>query len=227
MNFNYYAEKLHSSRLKECYDIAPLRIKQYLEEEIQFVLKYIKPSNVVLELGCGYGRVVRELTGKVKEVYGIDISEKNLNYAKKYLEGYRNIKLFQMNAKLLEFNDQMFDVTIAIQNSISSFGIKATKLIEESCRVTKNGGRVLLSSYSEKIWGDRLKWFYNQYEKGLIGEIDKDRTADGTIVCKDGFKATTFSREEFRNLVEEMNLEAEIEEVDNSSVFCVIKVRKE
>jgi len=132
-----------------------------------------------------------------------------------------------MNAKLLEFNDQMFDVTIAIQNSISSFRIEATRLIEESCRMTKNGGRVLLSSYSEKIWADRLEWFYNQYERGLMGEIDKGKTADGTIVCKDGFKATTFSIEEFRNLVEEMNLEAEIEEVDNSSVFCVIKVKKE
>jgi len=132
-----------------------------------------------------------------------------------------------MNAKLLEFNEQMFDVTITIQNSISSFRIEATRLIEESCRMTKNGGKVLLSSYSEKIWEDRLEWFYNQYERGLIGEIDKDKTADGTIVCKDGFKATTFSREEFRNLVEELNLEAEIEEVDNSSVFCVIKVRKE
>ncbi|MCE7740709.1 MAG: class I SAM-dependent methyltransferase [Candidatus Heimdallarchaeota archaeon] len=225
MDFDYYSKKLHSNRLKECYDTAPLRIKKYLEEEIQFVLKHVKSSHVVLELGCGYGRVIRELAGKVKEIYGIDISKKNLDFARKYLEGFKNTKLMQMSAKSLKFNNQMFDVTIAIQNSISSFGIDPTRLIEESCRVTKKGGIVLLSSYSDKIWGKRLEWFYSQSERGLIGEIDKDKTADGTIVCKDGFKATTFSREEFRNLVEIMNLEAEIEEVDNSSVFCVIKVK--
>jgi len=60
---------------------------------------------------------------------------------------------------------------------------------------------------------------------GLIGEIDEDRTCDGYIACKDGFRATTISGGEFTELFEESGLNASIVEVDESSVFC--KVLKE
>ena len=103
--------------------------------------------------------------------------------------------------------------------------LSGNEINERNIRVTKKGGKVLFSSYSEKIWEDRLEWFYDQYEQGLVGEIDEDKTADGTIVCKDGFKATTFSKEEFQNIVQKMNLKAEVKEVDDSSIFCIIIVK--
>lgn len=92
-----------------------------------------------------------------------------------------------------------------IQNGISAFGVNKKRLIAESIRVTKVNGIVLFSSYSPKIWEARLEWFRKQSQFGLIGEIDEEKTCDGTIVCKDGFKATTISNEQFAELFDELD----------------------
>ena len=55
----YYAEKLSADRLRLCYEIASPRIKRYLTAELDFVLDKLKSTHVVLELGCGYGRVLQ------------------------------------------------------------------------------------------------------------------------------------------------------------------------
>jgi cyclopropane fatty-acyl-phospholipid synthase-like methyltransferase len=52
----YYAEKLSAKRLQRCYEIASPRVQQYLEAEIEHVIGHLKPTDTVLELGCGYGR---------------------------------------------------------------------------------------------------------------------------------------------------------------------------
>lgn len=135
---SYYSQKLSGERLKLCYSIAPPRVKQYLEAEVDFVLTKIKPSDKVLELGCGYGRV-------------------------------------------------------------------------------------LLSSYAERFWEDRLAWFLLQAEHGLIGEIDEENTGEGLIVCKDGFKAKTVTAQEFRILASELGLVPIVTEVDGSSLFCELR----
>jgi 2-polyprenyl-6-hydroxyphenyl methylase/3-demethylubiquinone-9 3-methyltransferase len=80
----------------------------------------------------------------------------------------------------------------------------------------------LFSSYSNKIWDDRLDWFRKQSQDGLLGEIDEEKTRDGTIVCKDGFRGITISGNQFIELFDECGLNASIIEVDESSIFCKV-----
>lgn len=61
---NYYKDKLSALRLKKCYDIAPPRIQKYLKAEIDHVLQKITSKDVVLELGCGYGRLLSQIATK-------------------------------------------------------------------------------------------------------------------------------------------------------------------
>jgi len=68
----YYSEKLSANRLRLCYEVAPSRVKRYLEAEIAFVLDKMKPASLVLELGCGYGRVLQKLAAKARMAVGID-----------------------------------------------------------------------------------------------------------------------------------------------------------
>ncbi len=82
---------------------------------------------------------------------------------------------------------------------------------------------MLLSSYAESFWPDRLEWFERQAEEGLIGEIDRELTGEGRIVCKDGFTATTVGNEEFLSLCEGLPVTVETVEVDGSSLFCEIR----
>lgn len=221
-NDEYYVKSLSAARLKRCYDLASPRIQQYLNAEIKFVQEYIRDNFKVLELGCGYGRVMKKLAKSAKKVVGIDNSQESLNFAKKYLKRCQNCELFEMDVKELTFEDNSFDLIIAIQNGISAFKVKPEIMILESLRVLKVGRKLILSSYSDKIWAERIKWFEAQANEGLVGEIDHQKTNDGTIVCKDGFKATTFTKKDFRKLAEKLNLDAVIKEIDNSSIFCVI-----
>ena len=218
---NYYSQKLSSSTLQKCYEIAQSRVKQYLKAEIEFVLKYINLSDKVLELGCGYGKVLQKLIGKARKIVGIDTSQESIQLARELIKD-KSLELYEMNAVNLEFADGEFDVVLCIQNGISAFPVDKQKLINEAIRVCRSGGKVLFSSYSDKFWEHRVAWFQLQVEHNLIGEIDHEKTGDGVIVCKDGFRATTVSPQEFLSLTSGLNIVSEIVEVDNSSVFCVM-----
>jgi ubiquinone/menaquinone biosynthesis C-methylase UbiE len=220
----YYKEGLAAERLKKVYDLATPRIQQYLNNEIEFVLEFISQTDSVLEMGCGYGRVIEFLSKKAESVCGIDSSFASLKTAEKYLNKSDKVTLYQMNADALEYDKNTFDIVVCIQNGISAFHVNPIKLVKEMIRITKPGGKVLISSYSEKFWEDRLEWFRIQSEHGLLGEIDWDKTKDGNIVCKDGFTATTYTEDDFRLLMTEFDNKYSIVEVDESSLFCVVEV---
>ena len=66
----YYENKLSAEGLQKCYEIAPPRIHRYLEAETSFVIKCAQGSRRVLELGCGYGRVMKRVVVHVKAGVG-------------------------------------------------------------------------------------------------------------------------------------------------------------
>ncbi|MGY5859555.1 MAG: class I SAM-dependent methyltransferase [Candidatus Thorarchaeota archaeon] len=217
----YYSKKLSANLLKRCYDIAPKRVQRYLESELSYVLEHIVNSDIVLELGCGYGRVLNKLLPNSAEAIGIDTSRESLELATEYNP---RCHLIQASAEKLPFLENSVGKVVCIQNGISAFKVNPLELIQESIRVTKSGGTCLYSSYSEKFWDHRLDWFRIQADAGLIGEIDWKKTSDGIIVCKDGFTATTFTSEDFEDLVIQMGLDATIIEIDESSIFCKMNV---
>jgi 2-polyprenyl-6-hydroxyphenyl methylase/3-demethylubiquinone-9 3-methyltransferase len=221
---NYYSQKLSANRLQRCYEIAPARVRQYLNAEIEFVLERIKSEDRVLELGCGYGRLLKKILGKAKTVVGIDTSQESIELAKEYLGDGNSCRFLEMDAADLSFRNGEFDLVFCIQNGISAFHVDPHRLFREAIRVTRKGGRVLFSSYSEKFWQHRLHWFRLQAEQGLVGEIDERATGNGVIVCKDGFTATTVSARAFLSLAGAFPVAAKIYEVDDSSLFCEMKV---
>jgi ubiquinone/menaquinone biosynthesis C-methylase UbiE len=222
----YYKEKLSANKLLRCYEIASPRIKQYLNAEIHFVISNLRGADLVLELGCGYGRAMNAVSPFVSRVVGNDTSKGSLELARSYMESCKNCAVFLMDASQLSFRSCVFDALFCIQNGLPAFGIDKKRLIAESTRVTKDNGIILFSSYSPKIWEARLEWFREQSRFGLIGEIDEEKTRDGTIVCRDGFRATTVSGDQFVELFDEFGLTVSVIEVDESSVFCKVIKRK-
>lgn len=220
---SYYVKSLSSNRLQSVYETAPARIKQYLNAEIEFVLSKIKPGDRLLELGCGYGRVLKMLADKAGLVVGVDISLDTLLFAVRRAKVSKNLCFSAMDAAFLGIKNKTFDAVICIQNGISALHIDPKTLVTESFRVLSSGGKLLFSSYSENFWDERLNWFRFQAEMGLIGKIDESRSRDGKIVCEDGFTATTFSSEDFFTLFSEFNKTPELTEVDRSSLFCEVR----
>ena len=218
----YYRSHILGSDLQRVYELASPRIRQYLRAEIENVIERVRGADRVLELGCGYGRVLREVAPHVGRAVGIDIAPANLRSASSYLRSLKNCDLLLMNAVQLAFADARFDLTVCVQNGISAFGVDRSKLVSEAVRVTRDGGQVLFSSYSPRIWVDRLEWFRAQAHAGLIGPVDESQSREGTIVCQDGLRLTTASGEEFRDLFAKSGQVARIREVDQSSVFAEV-----
>jgi len=237
----YYTEKLSAERLREVYAIGSPAVQAYLQGEIDFVRERMRPGDRILELGCGYGRVLEALaSGGVRgagsagcavensaptgsSLWGIDTSLASLKLARRS-PGTAGVRLATMDAGRLGLRDSVFDLVACIQNGISSFAIDPLALMREAVRVTRAGGQVLFSSYAARFWPHRLAWFGAQAARGLLGEIDDQATGDGVIVCKDGFRATTLTPEDFRRLAGALSTLAEIREVADSSLFCILSV---
>ncbi|OFW08576.1 MAG: hypothetical protein A3H96_12175 [Acidobacteria bacterium RIFCSPLOWO2_02_FULL_67_36] len=220
----YYLTRLSGDRLRRCYERAPQRVKQYLDAEIMYVLGRVEPAASVLELGCGYGRVLVPLAQTAQWVMGIDTSLESLMLAREVTAGYARCELAVMDATALGFRDRAFDMVVCIQNGICAFQVDPRQLLQEALRVTRLGGRLLFSSYTEAFWAHRLLWFEGQAEEGLVGEIDYAETTRGEIVCKDGFRSGTLGANELRQLCGKVGVQPIIVEVDQSSVFCEVIV---
>jgi 2-polyprenyl-6-hydroxyphenyl methylase/3-demethylubiquinone-9 3-methyltransferase len=91
-----------------------------------------------------------------------------------------------------------------------AFKIEPLTLMREGLRVVRPGGKAFFSSYADRFWKDRLKWFRLQAAAGLIGEIDEERTGDSIIVCKDGFTARTFRPADFQSLAGRLGIDVRI-----------------
>jgi len=220
---DYYTEHLAAEKLRRCYEIAPPRLQQYLRAELDFTLEFINANDSVLDLGCGYGRTLTELAARAGSVTAIDNAPASVALARKTVEGLVNIQVLEMDASALQFGNSRFDVVLCLQNGISAFHRDPAVLMREALRVCKPGGVALFSTYSEKFWPDRLEWFELQAGAGFLGEIDRERTGNGIIACKDGFTATTFTPDQFRSLATGLPATLTLAEVDGSSLFCSLR----
>lgn len=220
----HYETSLSAERLKKCYDIAPSRVKQYLQAEIDFVLKKISRKDVVLDLYCGYGRIIPYLVKKAKYVHGIDSSIKSLTFAKEYLKNFHHHFLQRMDAQKLRFSSNTMDVVLCLQNAISASDTDQRSVIKEAIRVTKPGGIAVFSTYSDKFWHHRLAWFRAQSKAGLIDELDHEKCVNGNIICKDGYKATSLNPKKFLELTRWIRkIKVTVREVDDSCLVFLIK----
>ena len=220
MSLGYYADRLCGERLRQCYETAPPRVKQYLDAEIRHVLSRVVPGDTVLELGCGYGRVALELAAVAGRVTGIDTARESLDLARKLARSLSACEFLEMDATAMEFEDGRFDAVVCVQNGICAFGVDRARLVQEALRVTRPGGRVLFSSYADDFWPTRLAWFALQAQQGFLGELDRDASRNGVIVCDDGFRADAMNGDAFERLCRRLELEPRIAVVDGSSVFC-------
>lgn len=219
---NYYAEALNANKLLKVYDTNIPRIEQYLSAEISHIIDYLKPTDSVLEFGAGYGRILKELAPYAAEVEGFDFSQDSVDLGRSYLKGLPNVRIFQADAHAFE-SEKQYDVVLCAQNALSAMKGDPAKTVERVVSLVKPGGKAIFSSYSTNFWAYRLAWFQEQADKGLLGELDFEKSIHNEIVCKDGFTATTHTEADFERFASALPYPYHIEEVDRSSVFLVIE----
>ena len=98
-----------------------------------------------LDLGCGTGRLVKDLINSGAEVVGIDISDEMIKIMK---NKFPKVESLLADSENLPFEDNSFDFVIA------SFFIvhlkNLTKTFDEIYRVLKDGGKFVLTNINQR-----------------------------------------------------------------------------
>jgi ubiquinone/menaquinone biosynthesis C-methylase UbiE len=105
------------------------------------VLALLPPNAVVLEIGCGIGRVLQHVAAGCREAHGVDISKEMVDRGTERLAHLRNLHLHHGNGYDLGlFADTTFDVVysaIVFQHMPKTI---AYNYMTETYRVLKPGG---------------------------------------------------------------------------------------
>ena len=101
------------------------------------------PLGDLLDIGCGQGKLLKLLASRAKRVVGVDIDSdaRRLARAELLVAGSPNCSLRQGDMYALPFGDDEFD-TIILDDVLTSAD-HPTRVIQESLRLLKPGGRVL------------------------------------------------------------------------------------
>jgi predicted TPR repeat methyltransferase len=75
----------------------------------------VGPQKILLDLGCGIGRMMSELAPRVREIHGIDLSSNMIAAAHRRLAHHRNVRLLKGNGRNLDqYPDAKFDTVLAV-----------------------------------------------------------------------------------------------------------------
>lgn len=122
----------------------------------------LQPSHHVLELGCGVGRIGRELVEHVGHWHGVDISQSMLDVAAERLAPFSNVSLTRLERTSLEMLDSdSFDrvYSVAVLCHIDKEDLYL--YLHELHRVLKPGGLMYVETWN---LDDRVGWKRWEYE---------------------------------------------------------------
>jgi len=133
-----------------------------LQTNLEFLAQtdLLKPKDRILEIGCGIGTVVNELSGKDHDIAGIDISSEAIEYGR---NKYGDIRLEVQAAETLPYEDESFEVVLSFD--LFEHIAAIDKHVSEVKRVLCPGGYYLFQTpnkYSniiyETLWTKSLQW---------------------------------------------------------------------
>ena len=156
-------EKLRESRAEDSPSPFADEDEDRLLHKALVQLTVAAPLGDLLDIGCGQGRLLKLLASRAKRVIGVDIDSdaRRLARAELLVAGSPNCSLRQGDMYALPFGDDEFDTIIL--DDVLGAAEHPSKVIHESLRLLKPGGRVLFLSTvdaddAESIRSDFADW---------------------------------------------------------------------
>jgi ubiquinone/menaquinone biosynthesis C-methylase UbiE len=107
----------------------------------------ILPTDTVLEIGCGVGRVGVSLAPRCARWIGADVSAEMLRHAASALAGHANVSFVHLNGVDLDgVADGSVDVVYCTGVFMHLDEWERYRYLEEACRVLRPGGRVYVDN---------------------------------------------------------------------------------
>ncbi len=155
--------------------------RQYVWQELKPFHAFVKENDVVLDLGCGNGRLYQIFTDLPISYIGVDQSEELLVLARKQ---FREGTFIQGTMTAIPLEDKSVDVIFCIAALQHIPGLDfQNKALEEMKRVLKPDGKVILSNWN--LFGE---WGLKQVRLGKYQDLGNGdflvpwRDAEGSIL---------------------------------------------
>lgn len=200
------------------------QVKDFHNSEEDFIVSLVKghKSPVILDLGCGSGRILKEMSKLgVNKLYGIDISSKMIERCRSTLPEW--VVLLQHDfRKRLPFTDNFFDFVLITGNSLSSSITESDTVLRNVCRVLKEDGTLVIGLYnSEFMTEEFVKGYYGNFPKSIVLKcFDKE---NHTVFIGDIY-SHWLDEEELKALFEGLDFEVGIEKKGIGFIVCVKKL---
>ena len=107
----------------------------------------------VIEFGCGAGYFTKVIAKNAKYVIATDLSDEMLEVARTQLKELQNITIEKADCESTSFPSERFDTVVMV--NVIHFIENHYKCLQESYRILKDGGLLLLVDYT----GYGMKWF--------------------------------------------------------------------
>lgn len=115
------------------------------QSDAEQISQWITPDSLVLDVGCGIGRVEKYLALHCRELHAVDVAEEMLRQAQERLAGLSNVFLHHASATDLSFaRDEMFDLVFSLLVLQHMEKEDAFLSLREIHRVLKPGGLAYL-----------------------------------------------------------------------------------
>jgi len=132
-----------------------LDVESYYSKKFGYLKKYIDYSalegKMGLDIGCGVGNSLVEITKAGAIVTGVDISDFAVEMSKKNLEVRNlNAEVIRKDGENLEYKDNSFDFIYVI--STISYTPDPQRMVQEIHRMLKEGSEAYLTVYNTNSW---------------------------------------------------------------------------
>ncbi len=160
------------------------KIEAYLQEEISYLKNNIAPNSSVIDFGCGNGRHLKILEPQISKGLGIDM---NRSYLEEASSSCLSEKIrFEVGDIENYQSTELFDVAISMYNTFGN--VENQKgMIESMLKSIKQGGKVIISTFSPESISARLELYKVMGFENLDIEEYK-------ITTQEGFHSLCFSK---------------------------------
>lgn len=178
-------------------------ISQYSQAGQLLKLIDIHDNFSILDVGCGHGNILAELSTLTPngKAIGIDASRNMISLAKASYpnEVYKNLFFMQLNAEQMLFPEQSFDLIIC--TNVLMWIREAKSVLEQMCSLLKPNGTIVIFTYPnttpyaklfEKVLNSLLPDLWNESAaKTMLSPLEHKK-----ILLSQGLETSLFSTDD-------------------------------
>lgn len=162
----------------------PYFYAQKHERPLELIADLLNPTDAVLDLGCGDGRLTALLASRVQLVVGLDNQLLPLRFARLLIQA-ENVRLCRGDGKALLFRAGVFDTVTCFDMIEHIPQQQAQLLIREVQRVLRPGGLFILTTPNRESLHHRLRGHElnpKHYHEYTLPELCEALCAHGYVV---------------------------------------------